>query len=533
MRSKSYWERRALDTEAEINRGASRTVAAVKAAYSKAVADIEADIKRMFERFAKDGGLTALEARQILTRRETGKHIQRLKKIVDGVEDPKIRARMLSRINAPAYAARITRLEALKEQIYIECKRLADVEIALTRDGYAGAMTESYYRTTFDVQQGMGFAFNFAALPSGAVEATLKERWSGKNFSERVWRNTDTLAGMAEKIVTSGVLAGKSVRRMTDELENLADVARNAAERLIRTEVNYFYGQGALESYRQCGLVQYRFLATLDLRTSLICRRLDGQIFNVEDAKPGENCNPMHPRCRSTTVAVIDSEEERALKQRVAKDPVTGKNIHVPQDMTYEQWYDKFVAGNPRAATEEKKIKNLSSDRRQYERFGKILGKDAPKTFAKFQDLKYNDNNEWAAAKGFLKYKSVHPSAERRHYDIYTDLKRHGIDRGIVLPPRHVNAYILPDPKGRDRYHIMKRMNERQITDDDVRSYISDAKVMFNQWGGKRRVYYSDNGVTVAALHGDEWYAKTVWSKHDFDAESEIIMEVINKHAGS
>lgn len=47
--------------------------------------------------------------------------------------------------------------------------------------------------------------------------------------------------------------------------------------------------------------------------------------------------------------------------------------------MTYDQWYEKYVKGNAKAEAQEKATKNSASDREQYERYQKVLGKEIPK----------------------------------------------------------------------------------------------------------------------------------------------------------
>jgi len=39
----------------------------------------------------------------------------------------------------------------------------------------------------------------------------------------------------------------------------------------------------------------------------------------------------------------------------------------------------------------QKKGKSISSDQKQFAEYTKILGRDAPKNFVEFQDLKYSD----------------------------------------------------------------------------------------------------------------------------------------------
>lgn len=62
--------------------------------------------------------------------------------------------------------------------------------------------------------------------------------------------------------------------------------------------------------------------------------------------------------------------------------------------MNYEEWYQKYVVdeyGVDQAEAMEKKIRNKASDKEQYDRYREMLGKDMPSSFDKFQDLKYNN----------------------------------------------------------------------------------------------------------------------------------------------
>ena len=50
----------------------------------------------------------------------------------------------------------------------------------------------------------------------------------------------------------------------------------------------------------------------------------------------------MHSWCRSTTICGISDEELAEMKRR-ARDPENGKTYTVPANMTYEEWYRKYV----------------------------------------------------------------------------------------------------------------------------------------------------------------------------------------------
>lgn len=170
-------------------------------------------------------------------------------------------------------------------------------------------------------------------------------------------------------------------------------------------------------------------------------------------------------------------------------------------------------------------IANAGRDIKQYERYKNVLGKEIG-SLANFGQIKYNDTERWEYFKGLKEYLEKYPTSDKRYYDAGKRLKELGIKKGILLPPVPKQAFILPEGKN-DPYHVMKRMLERDITDDNARSYMDNAKAMLVQWGGQRQRFMSEEGMCVITKSGEEWIYKTVWSKYDFDEEAEKIMEVL------
>ena len=74
----------------------------------------------------------------------------------------------------------------------------------------------------------------------------------------------------------------------------------------------------------------------------------------------------------------------------------------------------------------------------------------------------------------------------------------------------------------------MKRMKERQITDDDVQKFVDTALFSVEQFKGTRCAFYSADGVTVLTKTKDyeniEWIVKTTWNKYDFDEKTEELL---------
>ncbi|REK69333.1 minor capsid protein [Paenibacillus paeoniae] len=340
--SNAYWDRRAQQRMARYHRGSDSVIAQISTAYDKGQVNIEASIDRILGKFAREGGMTVEEATKLLNEPISRREWAAIKAQYAKVRDPDIRRQLLARLNAPAYAARITRQQALQADMYVQSKLIADAELALSTHGYVNTINEAYYRTMFDMQRGTGLGFDFARIPTKTIQTILKRPWSGQHYSNRIWGNTDVLAAMLSEVVTGGLKSGASLQAMRKEIEERLDVGKHAANRLLRTETTYMANAAEMESYEEAEIERYQFVATLDNRTSEQCQAQDLKIYNVKDAKPNVNMPPMHPYCRSTTIAVIGVKEESNLMRR-ARDPVTGKTSLVPASMPYPEWYKHYV----------------------------------------------------------------------------------------------------------------------------------------------------------------------------------------------
>ncbi len=341
QRTNAYWDKRAMERMAEYHRSADSTVLTVTNAYDKAQKDMQKSIDKIFEKFAKDGNLTIDEAKKVLNEPISKAEWNEIKSKIKDIGDPKIRRQMLNRLNAPAYGARITRLEALKENAYLQSKIVADAEIRASTAGYMRTIKNAYFRTMFDVQKGIGLGFEFATVPTRTIETILKNPWSGEHFSQRIWGNTDVLAKQVTEVIAAGFMSGVGINKMRTDLMERMNVGKHAANRLIRTETTYMANAAEMESYIEAEIDKYMFMATLDNKTSNICQEQDGKVYKVKDAVPGVNMPPMHVFCRSTTRAYFGPDTLKNLQRR-ARNPKTGKNELVPASMKFPQWKEKY-----------------------------------------------------------------------------------------------------------------------------------------------------------------------------------------------
>ena len=294
----------------------------------------------IFKKYVEKHHLTEKEALQLLNTLRDRTSIEELRQKLQSTSQKQEIADLLAELEAPAYQARIQRLQDLQTQIDFVMQQVYRQEQAIATAHYIQLAEEAYNRSVFDIQQRTGLGFSFSHIDKKQVDIVLKSKWSGMNYSERIWRNTRILAQEVKEALLVNLITGRTERETAEMLTKKFAGGSSKARRLIRTESCYLSNQLEMESYKECGIDKYQYLATLDLRTSEICR--DGKVFLVKDQQPGKNCPPMHPWCRSTTIAIIGEKMLEGMKRR-ARDPVTGKTYLVPASMNYREWYAKYV----------------------------------------------------------------------------------------------------------------------------------------------------------------------------------------------
>lgn len=347
MKAAEYWKRRTVDLEHLLQARTTATMVEVNRMYAQGVEQFNEQIERILRRYVKNGQISQAYALQLLSAGQTAQERERLLEQLQKTKEPQARRELIAMLDAPAYADRISRLQALQNAIRAEAVAMGVREERLAKARLTDTLKQAYYRTIFNDQKRNGL-YDFRLISDRRVQAALTHKWSGKNYSDRVWKNNAAFCKRLQRTIEVGCMTGMTLHDMEERL--LEDCIgadsdsgqRYCASRLIRTEVNHFSNQGFLEGYKAAGIIRYRFMATLDLRTSAVCRQLDGKTFLVEDAQPGKNVPPMHPFCRSITVPATNNR----TGTRWARDPVTGKSMTVPADMTYSQWYEKYVEKN-------------------------------------------------------------------------------------------------------------------------------------------------------------------------------------------
>lgn len=306
----SYWQKRSLQRTVAAERQALPYIRKLREEYARSSNRSIDNVRRIYENYFSKAGFDRQKLREIVPSGELSKYLKEVRKL--GIELP------------DNYKYRVSREEFAQAQLWLEAKKLGVFENQISTELYSKIINQSFTQTFGD------YGVNFTKLNTEALSQILNSKFHGENFSTRIWGRTDRLADELQAKLAFAVAKGQSWEKTSREIRERFGVSQSSAERLIRTETNYFENSAEIEAYDELGVKEFEFLAALDGRTSEICRHHHGKRFKVKDAKAGVNTPPLHPNCRSTVVAVVPELENTAnIDIEKQKEPVEENSIGV------------------------------------------------------------------------------------------------------------------------------------------------------------------------------------------------------------
>ena len=470
MKNEKYWKKRQEEKLSSILNDAQVASEYVSDIYSKASLYTQSKLNGIFEKYRDGHGLSNADAKEMLDSLISDRDYNQIKRILENNPKTKQRKELLKKLDTPPYQYRIKRLENMQSQLDKLMNEVYKVEKDVSTDCYINSAFNAYYRNVYNLQKGMKVAYQFDMLDPELIDSMLKSRWSGKNYSNRIWDNTNALAESLKDEMLMGVLTNKTEKEMADTIMNKFAVGAYQARRLIQTESAAMTAFADQQAFKDAGIEKEMFIAVHDSRTSQICQHHDRSIVEIAKAKVGVNVPPLHPNCRSHMIPYIEGVTD-AMKKR-QRNPVTNKDEVVDVSENYDQWLKRQQEehGVDTVNSFMEKTKNASSDRKQYNKYIDVLGKEnMPTSLSKFQDMKYNDVEK------------------------FNDLKLHFKDS--KLQKGITESYNLTLREGQQGKHILGHNNYLE-----GRSYIVDASMKDIQECIKK---HAGNGTINRYRNGD------------------------------
>ena len=380
MKNSEYWKNRFVEMEEATHQTSVKKTMDIQEQFDKSQKIIEEKINAWYQRYADNNNMSLLEARKSLNDKELKELKWDVEEYIKKGRENAFSGEWVKELENASAKAHISRLEALE----LQCRQQAEVAFGNLNDEVSkhikDVYKESYYRTAYEIQKGVGVGSNFAALNDRLIEKVVNKPWlaDGKNFSDRIWGNKTQLINQLHTSLSQMCITGSGPDKAISQIASKMNVSKANAGRLVMTESAYFSSTAQKECFKELDVERYEIVATLDGHTSDICQEMDGKVFKMSEYEEGVTAPPFHVNCRSCTAPYFDDEFTKG-EQRAARDE-EGDTYYVPADMTYKEWKKKYVKSELR----ERSLRTKRS-------FQKGAGK-------KYED-KYNYGVNWKVVK--------------------------------------------------------------------------------------------------------------------------------------
>ncbi len=342
-KSSEYWQHRFKQIEESQHNMGLQCYADIEKQYRMIQHQLETQINAWYGKFATNNGITLQEAKSMLINRQLEELKWDINQYITYGRENAVNGQWMKQLENASVRYHISRLEALKLQTQQSLEVLFDNQLDSVDRAMRNIYTSGYYHTAYEIQKGVGIAWNFATLDDKKISKVIHKPWAadGKDFSSRIWTNKTKLVNELNTTLTQNIILGRDPQKAIDEIARKMKVSKTNAGRLVMTEEAFFSSAAQKDCFKELDVEQYEIVATLDSHTSDICQNMDGQHFNMSQWEVGVTAPPFHVNCRTTTVPYFDDELD-LVGERAARGE-DGKTYYVPADMDYKEWMDIFI----------------------------------------------------------------------------------------------------------------------------------------------------------------------------------------------
>lgn len=117
----------------------------------------------------------------------------------------------------------------------------------------------------------------------------------------------------------------------------------------------------------------------------------------------------------------------------------------------------------------------------------------------------------------------VHSEQRQKEIAIRAELKELGFRGKINIVPKQINVDML----GFDDKHINGE-REHNVTADEAKEFVRNAKISMTVWNGKFERYYSEDGASYVDVSSHQ--IRTAFKKDQYDEKTRKLLEVLKKY---
>lgn len=309
---------------------------------------MEKNVNDWYQRYADENGISLADARKELNARELKAFKMTLEEYRRQAEQEGLSDEYKRMLKQASIRKRLDREQELYINTVHELERWAKTQDADISDLLNKVYESTNYHTAHLTQTMKGEYGKYGQVDPNTVQRIIHSPWApdGKDFSERIWDNRKKLAKTMQSEFTQAMIIGQGTADISKAVVKNMNTSYSNANRLVETELARVHSQAFMDCMAELDVDAVEILATLDSKTSPICRRMDGKIVQRKDAKPGITIPPFHCHCRSTTVPYLgdDLADIAGNGTRAARDPKTGKTVFVEGELDYGEWEKRYIS---------------------------------------------------------------------------------------------------------------------------------------------------------------------------------------------
>lgn len=297
MDSQTYWKSREMEQRKHNIRDEKEYQKRIREIYQNMIDESEKEIHGFYGKYASKEGITISEARKRAAKLDIEAYARKAKKYV---KEKNFSDEANAEMRLYNMTMRVNRLELLKASIGLEMIAGFDE----LQKFFDEKLTD---RATGEFERLAGILGKTVQDNAKAAHAIVNASFHNATFSDRIWMYQDMLKAELSSLLQTGLIRGQNPRKLATHLRKRFGVSQSNAERLMITELARVQAEAQKQSFERNGFDEYTFLALGD--ACPICRALDGKHFKVKKMMSGTNAPPMHPHCRCSTAAYMDSKE--------------------------------------------------------------------------------------------------------------------------------------------------------------------------------------------------------------------------------
>ena len=298
--SDEYWQNKRVVAGMERNKEETlKVIKDVNVEYKKKLKEIKHEIADFYARFGKGDVLDYSKITSKLDDKDFNTMIRDWDKFVKKYPDME----RFRDIRMNYY--KLDRLQGLSNRIALHVAELGKVEEEMLKGTLKGTFKKAFNNITNLFKKQSKINRDVEPLKDKRIDGLIKQKWlDGNNFSDRTWKDKAKLQNYLDKQLITDMATGKSYDEIYKNLAREMDTTFSNAKRLIHTEMANVQNMAHLEGIKKAGFNGFKISATIDSRTSSICRNKNGKTEFIEDYQVGVTAPPFHPYCRSTIFGV-------------------------------------------------------------------------------------------------------------------------------------------------------------------------------------------------------------------------------------